>query len=84
MQIKRFEANTMPDALGLIKKEFGDNAVILSARTLEKEKGILGALRKARVEVTAAIDTPQYSGSIKSNSPNKALPVQGDKGGPSG
>ena len=54
MQIKRFEARNMTEALRLIKKEFGSEAVILSARTVKREKGILGALKKYGVEVTAA------------------------------
>jgi flagellar biosynthesis GTPase FlhF len=36
MQIKRFEAPTMTEALRLIKKEFGPDAVILSARSLSQ------------------------------------------------
>ena len=57
MQIKRFEAQSMTHALDLIKKEFGSDAVILSARTLKKEKGVIGFLRRPRVEVTAATDS---------------------------
>ncbi len=56
MQIKNFEAQNMTEALGMIKKEFGTEAVILSARNLKKENKIFG-LRRKRVEVTAAIDT---------------------------
>ncbi|MBW2011110.1 MAG: flagellar biosynthesis protein FlhF [Deltaproteobacteria bacterium] len=57
MQIKRFEAQNMTEALRMIKKEFGSEAVILSATSLKKEKGIFGSLRKPGVEVTAAMDT---------------------------
>lgn len=57
MQIKRFEAPTMTEALKMIKQEFGADAVILSARSRKKESGILGVLRnRSGVEVTAAID----------------------------
>ena len=56
MQIKNFEAQNMTEALGMIKKEFGTEAVILSARNLKKGNKIFG-LRRERVEVTAAIDT---------------------------
>jgi len=56
MQIKRFEAKNMTEALRLIKKELGSEAVILSARSLKRESGILGALKKTGVEVTAATD----------------------------
>jgi flagellar biosynthesis protein FlhF len=57
MQIKRFEARNMTEALRLIKQEFGSEAVILSARTIKREKGILGVLKKQGVEVTAATDS---------------------------
>jgi len=56
MQIKRFQAKNMTEALRLIKKELGSEAVILSARSLKRESGILGALKKNSVEVTAATD----------------------------
>ena len=56
MQIKRFEAPDMTTALNKVKKEFGSNAVILSARSLEKEKGLLGHFKNPGVEITAATD----------------------------
>ena len=57
MQIKRFEAKNMRSALRLIKSELGPEAVILSARSLRKGKGLFGSMKYAGVEVTAAIDT---------------------------
>ena len=57
MQIKKFEAENMTGALRLIKQEFGPEAVILSAKSMKKEKGVFGSLRKPGVEVTAATDT---------------------------
>lgn len=60
MQIKRFEAINMTEALRLIKKELGSEAVILSARSMKRESGILGALKKNGVEVTAATDNSLY------------------------
>jgi len=56
MQIKRFEARNMTTALRLIKDELGPDAVILSARSIKRGKGILGSLRTSGVEVTAAVD----------------------------
>lgn len=56
MQIKRFEARDMAEALKMIKREFGPQAVILSARDITKGKGVLGLLRGPGVEVTAATD----------------------------
>ncbi|MEA3437879.1 MAG: Ada metal-binding domain-containing protein, partial [Thermodesulfobacteriota bacterium] len=65
MQIKRFEAKNMTEALRLIKKELGSEAVILSARSLKRESGILGALKKNGVEVTAATDNLLYQAKEK-------------------
>lgn len=57
MQIKKFQAHDMTKALSLIKQEFGPDAVILSARTLKKPRGVLSYMKKPVVEVTAATDT---------------------------
>ncbi len=57
MQIKRFEAKTMTAALKMVKDEFGVNAVILSARSLNRTRGFFGVGRAAAVEVTAASDS---------------------------
>jgi len=65
MQIKRFEARDMAEALKMIKREFGPQAVILSARDVTKGKGVLGLLRSPGVEVTAATDTPHGNGKPK-------------------
>ena len=56
MHIKRFEAPDMPAALRMIKQEFGSEAVILSAKNCQQDRGLLGFLKKPGVEVTAAID----------------------------
>jgi len=59
MQIKHFEAADMTAALNRIKQDFGPDAVILSARSIQRKTGLLGLLRKDGVEVTAAIDAPK-------------------------
>ncbi len=56
MQIKKFEAKDMTTALARIKKAFGPEAVILSAKSIKKPGGILGMPKDAGVVVTAAID----------------------------
>lgn len=56
MKIKRYEAATMTDALRKIKKELGENAVILSAKTAKKAAGLFGTSKDCKVIVTAAID----------------------------
>jgi flagellar biosynthesis GTPase FlhF len=55
MQIKRFEAEDMTEALRMVKREFGDDAVILSAKEA-RPGGIFGAFKKKCVEITAATD----------------------------
>ncbi len=55
MKIKRFEAANMSEALRKIKKEFGEEAVILSAKSVKKN-GLLGMSKSGQVVVTAAID----------------------------
>ena len=57
MQIKRFEATDMTEALRMVKREFGDDAVILSAKEI-RPGGFFSALRKKSVEITAAADYP--------------------------
>ncbi len=56
MQIKKFEASNMNEALKMVKKEFGPAAVILSARKLANEKGIFGFSKNHGIEITAATD----------------------------
>ncbi len=57
MHIKRFEADDMTEALRLVKRECGDEAVILAAKEV-RPGGFFSALRKKRVEITAATDYP--------------------------
>lgn len=56
MQIKRFEAQNMTEALRMVKREFGADAVILSAKNLQHGRRIFGSNKKALVEITAATD----------------------------
>jgi flagellar biosynthetic protein FlhF len=56
MKIKRFEASNMSEALRMIKKEFGEEAVILSAKTMKKPGRLLGLGAASQVVVTAATD----------------------------
>jgi len=47
----------MTEALRLVKKEFGSQAVILSAKEMKNGTGVLGFLKGPFVEVTAATDS---------------------------
>ncbi len=52
MQVKKFEASTMREALEMVKTHLGPDAIILSAKGNQKSFGLLG---KGSVEVTAAV-----------------------------
>ena len=77
MQIKRFEARNMQEALKMVKKEFGPEAVILSARSIKKNTGMYRFLSKPGVEVTAAIDDTEDTASETQGTGNLALPSKG-------
>ena len=52
MQVKKFEAKTMEEALSVIKRELGPEAIILSTK---ENKRSFGLLKRPSVEITAAI-----------------------------
>ncbi len=52
MQVKKFEAKTMKEALELVKIHLGPEAIILSAKDSHKGFGLMG---EKSVEVTAAV-----------------------------
>lgn len=52
MQVKRFEARTMKEALEMVKKQLGPEAIILSAKDNRNRFGLVG---EGSVEITAAV-----------------------------
>ncbi len=52
MQVKKFEAKTMKEALALVKAELGPDAIILSAKDMSSSHGLVG---EKSVQVTAAV-----------------------------
>ncbi len=52
MQVKKFEAPTIQDALDTIKRELGPEAIILQTK---KNKRGFGLLSKSSIEITAAV-----------------------------
>lgn len=52
MQVKKFEARTMKEALEMVKAQLGPDAIILSARDNNKSYGLVG---EGSVEITAAV-----------------------------
>lgn len=85
MQIKRYRAADMQEALRKVKKELGADAVILSTRQVRGGTGTFGLFGKPMLEVTAARENPEKQedaealravlpGGIRSHSPKLALP----------
>jgi flagellar biosynthesis protein FlhF len=54
MRIRKFEAPDMREALALVKRELGPDAMVIATRQLKK--GLIGG---GSVEVTAAVDEPE-------------------------
>ena len=52
MQVKKFEARSMNEALEMVKRELGPDAIILSAKDNRKRFGLVG---DGSVEITAAV-----------------------------
>lgn len=81
MQIRKFEARTMTEALSLVKKEFGPDAVILSTGSSRQGTGSFGLFGSPMVEITAALDRNPPAGmkgvDYYSKSFNPSSPVLG-------
>lgn len=58
MHVRKFEAETLEQALKDIKRELGPDAIIL--KTISNA-GIKGAFKKSRIEITAAISEKSYT-----------------------
>ncbi len=63
MKIKKFVGKNFKEALEMVKKELGADAIILSSRTLKT--GPMGLLKKETVEVTAALDETADEGDYR-------------------
>jgi len=70
MQVKKFEAVNMAEAIEAVKRRLGSDAIILSTRKVKKGGGVFGILGRQIVEVTAAAD-PDYSPDNLKNTPTK-------------
>lgn len=56
MKIKKYIAETMPEAMKKIRHELGSDAVILNSKEIT-QGGFLGLFKKRKIEVVAALDT---------------------------
>lgn len=55
MRIKKFVANSMPEAMKQIKEELGNDAIILNSKEI-KTPGFFGLFARKKIEVTAMLD----------------------------
>jgi flagellar biosynthesis protein FlhF len=62
MYVRKFESDTMDGALKAIKRELGPDAIILKTVT---NKGLKGAFKKSKFEITAAISEKNYTRKAK-------------------
>ena len=56
MKLKKFRASNMAEALQIIKKDIGPDAVIMSSKQVRKKKGPFGLFGKKEFEVVAGIE----------------------------
>jgi len=69
MQIRKFEGDSVHDALKKVKKELGPEAYILSTKTV-RPAGVRGLWEKPRVEISAALDyVPGAASTITEKAP---------------
>jgi flagellar biosynthesis protein FlhF len=76
MKIKKYEVYDMKEAMGLIKKDLGPDAVILSTRKVVKN-GSFGLFSRPMIEVTAAVDY-NAKREVKKNIENVTKDAEGE------
>lgn len=76
MIIRKYVADTMNEALNMIKFELGSEAIIVSKRSI-KQKGFLGAFLPKKLEITAAVDDSTKNETPKVN--ERALEIKDAK-----
>ena len=82
MRIKKFTASNYSIALQKVKQELGEEALILSTRSIKPPSPIAERKEATRVEITAAVeyDSPVVEPEVQSSDEleNKPLPEKGD------
>ena len=58
MYVQKFEGETLDEALKQVKSQLGPDAIILKTVT---NKGLKGAFKKSKIEITAAISESSYT-----------------------
>lgn len=78
MKVKRYLTSDLPEAVQMIRRELGSDAIILNTKEV-KIGGFLGMFRKRRVEVIAAVDEASRQSAARSAAPRPILaspPIQ--------
>ena len=83
MHIKRFEGPSMKAVLAEIRAELGEDALILSSRSIRKSRGAFGLMAKSCVEVQAAVER-QAGGQRTAPQPERNTAPEGQPGGQPG
>ena len=83
MRIKKFTASNYAIALKQVKQELGEDALILSTRSIKPPTPIAGRREATRVEITAAVEysSPVLEPSVQvsDEQDKKPLPEKGDE-----
>lgn len=72
MNMKKYTADTMVDAMKKVRADFGDDAIILSSNVVQS-KGFLGLFKKKSVEVVAGFDAPSNRAKQNPEQPIKTV-----------
>jgi flagellar biosynthesis protein FlhF len=68
MKIKKYSANSLPEAMKLVRSDLGSEAVILNTREVQKG-GFLGFFTKKSIEVFAGLDQDVAFEQVKRETP---------------
>lgn len=64
MKLKKFRAENMAEAMQIIKKDIGSDAVIMSSRQVRKKKGLFGLFGKKEFEVVAGFEEDEETPTV--------------------
>jgi len=64
MKVKRYLTSDLPEAVQMIRRELGSDAIILNTKEI-RTGGFMGLFRKRRVEVIAAVDEASRQSSAR-------------------
>ena len=82
MKLKKFRAANMAEAMEIIKKEIGPDAIIMSSRQVKKRRGLFGLFSKREFEVVAGYEeeTSKDSTSFASVAKQAGVPASAVSG----